>query len=143
MAIRFILLLNRAGKTRLARWYEPYDEAEKRKMTEDVHRIVTTREARASNFCEYRTCQIVYRRYAGLFFVIAADSTDSALAYLELIHLIVESLDAYFGNVCELDLVFNFARTYMVLDEIVLGGEIQDTSRQVILQRLVELDRLE
>jgi hypothetical protein len=30
------------------------------------------------------------------------------LAYLEAIHFFVEVLDAFFGNVCELDLVFNF-----------------------------------
>jgi len=27
---------------------------------------------------------------------------------LELIHHYVESLDKYFGNVCELDIIFNF-----------------------------------
>jgi hypothetical protein len=27
---------------------------------------------------------------------------------LETIHLFVEALDKYFGNVCELDLIFNF-----------------------------------
>jgi hypothetical protein len=36
------------------------------------------------------------------------DVTDNELAYLEGIHLFVEMLDRYFGNVCELDLVFNF-----------------------------------
>jgi hypothetical protein len=30
------------------------------------------------------------------------------LAYLEAIHFFVEVLDSFFGNVCELDLVFNF-----------------------------------
>lgn len=36
------------------------------------------------------------------------DQTDNELSCLEAIHLFVEVLDAYFGNVCELDLVFNF-----------------------------------
>ena len=34
--------------------------------------------------------------------------TAVQLAYLEAIHFFVELLDQYFGNVCELDLVFNF-----------------------------------
>lgn len=42
------------------------------------------------------------------------DSNDNELAYLEAIHFFVEVLDAFFGNVCELDLVFNF---YKVRDE--------------------------
>lgn len=33
---------------------------------------------------------------------------DNELSILELIHLFVEVLDGYFGNVCELDLVFHF-----------------------------------
>jgi len=52
--------------------------------------------------------KIVYRRYAGLFFCACVDTNDNELAYLEAIHFFVEVLDAFFGNVCELDLVFNF-----------------------------------
>lgn len=52
--------------------------------------------------------KIVYRRYAGLFFCVCVDANDNELAYLEAIHFFVEVLDASFGNVCELDLVFNF-----------------------------------
>jgi hypothetical protein len=34
----------------------------------------------------------------------------------KLIHLFVETLDQYFGNVCELDIVFNFNKVYGILD---------------------------
>ena len=33
---------------------------------------------------------------------------DNELLTLEVIHQFVEILDKYFGNVCELDLIFNF-----------------------------------
>ena len=49
----------------------------------------------------------------------------------------------YFGNVCELDLVFNFHKVYAIVDEIFLAGEIQETSKRVILDRLKELEKLE
>lgn len=62
-----------------------------------------------SNFVEFRgSSKIVYRRYAGLFFCACVDANDNELAYLEAIHFFVEVLDQFFGNVCELDLVFNF-----------------------------------
>lgn len=51
--------------------------------------------------------------------------------------------DAFFGNVCELDLVFNFYKVYAVLDEIFLAGEVEETSKQVILDRLQLLGSLE
>ena len=39
-------------------------------------------------------------------------------------------LDHYFGNVCELDLVFGFHKVYCLLDEFIVGGEIQETSKK-------------
>jgi AP-1 complex subunit sigma 1/2 len=40
--------------------------------------------------------------------VTIVDKEDNELAVLETIHHFVEVLDKYFGNVCELDLIFNF-----------------------------------
>ena len=37
----------------------------------------------------------------------------------------VEVLDKYFGSVCELDIIFNFEKAYYILDELILGGEMQ------------------
>jgi hypothetical protein len=74
-----------------------------------VHRLVAPRDQKyQSNFVEFRQNKIVYRRYAGLFFCACVDANDNELAYLEAIHFFVEVLDSFFGNVCELDLVFNF-----------------------------------
>eukprot|EP00954_Amorphochlora_amoebiformis_P022431 1353288-Amorphochlora_amoeboformis.AAC.1 len=85
----------------------------------------------------------VYRRYAGLYFTICVDPNDNELAYLESIHLFVEILDKYFGSVCELDLVFGFYKVFALLDEVFLGGEIQETSKKAVLGRMEELDDIE
>jgi AP-2 complex subunit sigma-1 len=79
-------------------------------ISNQVHRLIAPRDQKhQSNFVEFRnTSKIVYRRYAGLFFCACVDTNDNELAYLEAIHFFVEVLDAFFGNVCELDLVFNF-----------------------------------
>lgn len=57
---------------------------------------------------------MVYKRYASLYFVVGIDSTDNELITLEIIHHFVEVLDKYFGNVCELDLIFNFHKVCAV-----------------------------
>jgi AP-2 complex subunit sigma-1 len=51
--------------------------------------------------------------------------------------------DSFFDNVCELDLVFNFYKVYAILDEIFLAGEIEETSKDVVLSRLEALEKLE
>ena len=62
---------------------------------------------------------------------------------MELIHLFVETLDKYFGSVCELDVVYNFHKVYSVLDELLVGGEIVETSIMNILKKLRELELYE
>ncbi|KND92923.1 AP-2 complex subunit sigma [Tolypocladium ophioglossoides CBS 100239] len=142
--LSFILIQNRQGKTRLAKWYAPYSDEQKVKLKGEVHRLVAPRDQKyQSNFVEFRNNKIVYRRYAGLFFCACVDTNDNELAYLEAIHFFVEVLDAFFGNVCELDLVFNFYKVYAILDEVFLAGEIEETSKQVVLTRLEHLDKLE
>ncbi|WFD32491.1 AP-2 complex subunit sigma [Malassezia sp. CBS 17886] len=141
--IRFILVQNRQGKVRLAKYYAAYSDGERSKLPGEVHRAVAPRDQRSqSNFVEYQNYKIVYRRYAGLFFCVCIDMDDNELAYLEAIHLFVEVLDSYFSNVCELDLMFHFYKVYAILDEIFLAGEIEETSKNDILERLDYLDRL-
>jgi len=141
--IHFLLLQNRQGKTRLAKYYSPFEHEEKRQLENEVHKLITKRDPKFTNFIEFRRYKIVYRRYAGLYFSYCVDINDNELAYLESIHLFVELLDKFFASVCELDLVFNFHKIYSILDEVYLGGEIQETSKRIILERLQEIQKLE
>lgn len=67
--------------------------------------------------------KLVYKRYASLYFCVCVDVTDNELYVLEVIHHFVEVLDKYFGNVCELDLIFNFHKAYYILDETLISGQ--------------------
>ncbi|ANB12687.1 Aps2p [Sugiyamaella lignohabitans] len=117
--------------------------SEKLKIKGEVHRLVASRDQKfQSNFVEFRSYKIVYRRYAGLFFCACIDESDNELYYLEALHLFVEILDTFFGNVCELDIVFNFHKVYGVLDEVFLAGEVEETSKKVILQRLEQFEKM-
>ena len=105
--------------------------------------MVVGRNPKHTNFIEFRTYKLIYRRYAGLFFTLGVDVNDNELVYLESIHLFVELLDQYFSNVCELDIVFNFNKVYSILDEFILAGEVQESSKREILERIRELEKLE
>jgi AP-3 complex subunit sigma len=47
---------------------------------------------------------------------------------LYLIQVFVESLDRCFENVCELDLIFHFDEVHAILNEIIQGGLVLETS---------------
>ena len=87
--------------------------------------------------------KVVYRRYASLFFIAATDPTDNELITLEIVHRYVEQMDKYYGNVCELDIIFNFQKAYFILDELLLAGEMQESSKKNVLRVIGAQDSLE
>ena len=52
--IHFLLLQNRQGQTRLSRWYVPVKAEEKGKIESEVHRMITSRPSKFSNFINVR-----------------------------------------------------------------------------------------
>ncbi|CAK9436187.1 uncharacterized protein LODBEIA_P07450 [Lodderomyces beijingensis] len=149
MSIQFILVLNRQGKSRLVKWFNndaSMTPQQKQQHITEIHRLISSRDSskHTANFVLYQSkMKLCYRRYAGLYFIISTDVEDSELSYLESLHLFVEVLDVYFNSVCEVDLVFNFYKLYYILDEIYLGGEIQEISKDKLLERLSYLDSLD
>ena len=120
------------------------------------------------NFIEWQDKKVVYKRYASLYFVACVDKDDNELIILEQIHLFVEVLDRYFGNVrnevyftvishiyplshfpclslpqvCELDIIFNFHKAYYILDEMFIGGHLQETSKAEVLRICSAMDEM-
>jgi hypothetical protein len=94
-------------------------------------------------FISVSDTKIVYRRYASLFFIAGCDSTDNELITLEIVHRYVEQMDKYYGNVCELDIIFNFQKAYFILDELLLAGELQESSKKNVLRCISQEDSLE
>jgi hypothetical protein len=87
--------------------------------------------------------KVVYRRYASLFFIAGCSPTDNELITLEIVHRYVEQMDKYYGNVCELDIIFNFQKAYFILDELLLAGEMQESSKKNVLRCISQQDSLE
>ncbi|KAI2627313.1 Maf1 regulator-domain-containing protein [Hypomontagnella submonticulosa] len=143
MAINYLILLSRQGKVRLAKWFTTLSPKDKAKIVKDVSQLVLARRTRMCNFLEYKDTKIVYRRYASLFFIAGCSSDDNELITLEIIHRYVEQMDKYYGNVCELDIIFSFTKAYYILDEILLAGELQESSKKNVLRCIGQQDSLE
>ncbi|RMC06421.1 hypothetical protein DUI87_15855 [Hirundo rustica rustica] len=137
------LKISRQGKLRLQKWYVPLSDKEKKKITRELVQTVLARKPKMCSFLEWRDLKIVYKRYASLYFCCAIEDQDNELITLEIIHRYVELLDKYFGSVCELDIIFNFEKAYFILDEFLLGGEVQETSKKNVLKAIEQADLLQ
>lgn len=135
MSIKFLLVYNRQGKTRIERWFENITLQEQNNLKQEVHHLTSQRDlSNFSNFVEFKDDVIVYRRYAGLYFVLCGKFNN--LLALEIIHFFVDLLNGYFGTVCELDIVYHFYKVYNIVDEVFLAGEIQEISKKTVLMRM-------
>ncbi|KAL0440568.1 UNVERIFIED_CONTAM: AP-1 complex subunit sigma-2 [Sesamum latifolium] len=142
LLIHFVLLISRQGKVRLTKWYSPYSQKERAKVLRELSGMILTRAPKLCNFVEWRGYKVVYKRYASLYFCMCINLDDNELEILEIIHHYVEILDRYFGSVCELDLIFNFHKAYYILEEILLAGELQESSKKAVARLIGAQDSL-
>lgn len=131
--INFFFLVSRYGKVRLTKWYIPLSPKEKVEIVREISQMIIRRPSRFCSILQHKGRKYVSRKYASLYFVACIDASDNELNVFEIIHLFVQVLDKYFGNVCELDVIFNFHRVYFILDEVLLAGELQEASLDKIL----------
>lgn len=141
MTIRFVLLVNKQGQTRLAQYYEYLTIDERRALEGEIVRKCLARSENQCSFVEHRNYKIIYRRYASLFFLVGVDGEENELAILEFIHCVVETMDRYFGNVCELDIMFHLEKAHFMLEEMVMNGCIVETNKVNILTPIQLMDK--
>ncbi|KAK7836035.1 hypothetical protein U0070_004126, partial [Myodes glareolus] len=111
--IKFFLMVNRQGQTRLSKYYE-HVEINKRTLLEtEVIKSCLSRSSEQCSFIEYKDFKLIYRQYAALFIVVGVNNTENEMAIYEFIHNFVEVLDEYFSRVSELDV--SFFRTFPML----------------------------
>lgn len=75
-------------------------------------------------------CVIVLNRWPDLLLYLTAITHCATLSVFE-------------HQVCELDIIFNFEKAYYILDEFILGGEAQETSKKNVLKAIEQADMLQ
>eukprot|EP00887_Chlorella_sp_A99_P001460 scaffold8.g1460.t1 len=169
--IKFVLMVNKQGQTRLAKYTDSSMSTEERRALEaEIVRKCLTRVDKQARRCapcgpparapaaptcplppsrpipqcnvvEHRNFRVVYRRYASLFFLVGVDAEENELGVLEFIHCMVETLDKWFSNVCELDIMFSLETAHFILDEMLVNGCVVETNRANALAPVSLLER--
>ena len=145
----FVLMVNKQGQTRLAKYFNSFSVRERVTLEGELIRKCLSRTENQCSFLEHRQYKVVYRRYASLYFIIGIDNDEdivssmtltnvqNELSLLEFIHNLVETLDKYFENVCELDIMFNIEKAHFIIDEMVMSGFITETNKSNILAPVI------
>ncbi|CAM9494329.1 unnamed protein product [Heterosigma akashiwo] len=140
--IKFILMVNKQGQTRLSSYFEWLSIQERAALEAEIIRKCLSRSEFQCSFLEHRGRRVVYRRYASLFFIVGVGADEeNELGVLEFIHALVETLDKYFESVCELDIMFNLEKAHFILDEMVTNGYIVEANRSNVLRPLALMDK--
>ncbi|KAL0540296.1 hypothetical protein IC582_024531 [Cucumis melo] len=151
--IRSVIVMNTEGKPRFAKFYDFQPIEKQQELIRSVYGVLCSRAENISNFVEAESIfgsdsRLVYKHFATLYFVLVFNSSENELAMLDLIQgptlsVFVETLDKCFKNVCELDLVFNYSKMHSILDEIISGGQVLETSSSEVMKAVEEISKLE
>lgn len=140
--IRFVLMVNRQGQTRLSRYYSNVDLRLRQSLETEVVQRCLSRAKDQCSFVEYQDYRLVYRQYAALYIVVGVTDDENELSIFEMIHNFVEVLDKYFSRVSELDIMFNLDRVHIILDEMIQNGHIVETNKSRVLAPLTAIDKI-
>ncbi|KAI7804565.1 putative AP-4 complex subunit sigma-1 [Triplophysa rosa] len=140
--IKFLLMVNKQGQTRLSKYYEPVDIGKRAALEADVVRGCLSRRKEECSFVEYKDYKLVYRQYAALFIVVGITENENELSIYELMHNFVEVLDKYFSRVKQTQIMFHLDKVHIILDEMILNGHIVETNKNRILAPLLALDKM-
>ncbi|XP_041316723.1 AP-1 complex subunit sigma-1A-like [Pyrgilauda ruficollis] len=164
--MRFMLLFSRQGKLRLQKWYLATADKDKKKMVRELMQVVLARKPKMCSFLEWRDLKVVYKRLTMVGLTVMSHPKvlqEPLKCHQEPPHVPYPHFpprnpsEPEFGGVpgcpqaggdppgqvCELDIIFNFEKAYFILDEFVMGGEIQDTSKKSVLKAIEQADLLQ
>eukprot|EP00922_Rhytidocystis_sp_ex-Travisia-forbesii_P061625 GHVS01091300.1.p1 GENE.GHVS01091300.1~~GHVS01091300.1.p1 ORF type:complete len:187 (+),score=13.96 GHVS01091300.1:3-563(+) len=147
--LKCVLVVNSQGKPRLMRYYNANLSHEREQVvSQQLYNLVSRRQSKHT-CCIVRDealfgpgHSIIYRHFATLYFIFVADSAESELGILDMIHVFVQVLDSCFTDVCELDLIYHFDKVNYILDEIVMGGTVIETNVDTILEHVGAVNKL-
>ncbi|KAL1558011.1 AP-3 complex subunit sigma-like [Salvia divinorum] len=146
--IRGVIVMNDQGNPRLIKFYEFQPPEKQQELVRSIYRILCSRAENVSNFVKADSLlgpnvRLVYKTFSTLYFVFIFDKSENELAMMDLMQVFVETLNKCFREVCELHVVFNFYKIHMILDEIILGGQVLETSSEEVANAVDAISRLE
>lgn len=121
---------------RIARFYVHYAENERQQLQSEVIKVCLSRSLDQSTIVDFQDYTLVYRKFGYIMFIAGISNDENELAMLELFQHILEILNTHFGGVSEQILTLNIDKVHMILDEIIINGQLSETCQPRVLAPL-------
>ncbi|XP_053990248.1 AP-3 complex subunit sigma-2-like [Hylaeus volcanicus] len=137
-----VLVMNKNGKARIARFYNDVEFEKQQYLIQRIHSLVVKQNKELnSNIVDSsllfgNNSRITFRCFTTLYFIVVHDNNESPLSILDLIQVLVETLNCYFENVCELDIIFNFDKVNYILDEFIVAGIVTTLNMKELCDKI-------
>ena len=123
--IKFFLIVNRFGQTRLAQYYGERPSIEERqKLENEIIRQCVSRNEETCFCFHHDDIKIVYKRYLAIYCIAGVEEDTNELEIISLFDFFFQTLRDYLGE------------TYTALNEIIMDGKIVETSKTKIISFL-------
>lgn len=132
--IKFFLIMSRHGQARLVQYYgkRPCLKERQKLENEIIRQCISRNDNNAFTF-QYNDIKIIYKRYLAIYCIAGIDDETNEFEVLSFFELYLQSLRECFGDITESIIIYNEAQSYAVLNEMIIDGEIVETSKPKIV----------
>lgn len=133
--IEGVLILNKLGLLRFVKLYSQ-DEPDLDKLVKEIANSITkTDKTQIIYDFDYNGSKrkLIFRLFSSIYIVLITDDLENELATLDFINVLMTVLDEVFKGVSEHHLIMHPDRLYLLMDEIISGGMVIETSKKEII----------
>ncbi|XP_069116159.1 AP-4 complex subunit sigma-1-like isoform X2 [Argopecten irradians] len=138
--MKFIVVGNRMGCVRMCRFFSNEGSVKARAIKEQEVIRLCLKDQKQEGIVEYQNTMLIYRFYTNLIFIAGTSLDENELAVMEVLQNFVETIIKHFEQVSEQDFVYNMDKVHMILDEMVVSGNIAETNKSRVLLPLQLMD---
>ncbi|XP_069997756.1 AP-4 complex subunit sigma-1-like isoform X2 [Penaeus vannamei] len=126
--MQFLLIASKDGNVQFSHYFTHSDQRGRIATEKRVVSKCLSAEKDSCHFVPDGEFTLIFRWFGPCLFVVAADEAENELMVYEFLNLYVNALHRYFGKFSERHVLFNVDRLHMVLEEMVVDGELVESS---------------
>ncbi|XP_045613464.1 AP-4 complex subunit sigma-1 isoform X1 [Procambarus clarkii] len=138
--MHYLLIASKTGNVQFSHYFTHITPCSRTTIEARIITKCLSAEKDACHFLEDGDHTLIFRWFGPCLFIVAADHAENEMMVYEFLSLYVDALHRYFGKFSERHVLLNIDRLHMVLEEMVVGGELVESSIRNVLNPIQVLD---